>query len=273
MQFVDPRNDVAFKRIFGNDQHTEILISFLNAVMGLSGEREIKHLTILNPYQTPPIEGLKYTLLDIRATDHLDHTFIIEMQVEYVAGFVKRFLYYCSKTYVGQIGIGVDYLKLTPVYFIGVLDFRAFKDENYLTHHLMLNERTGEHEMPGMEFYFIELPKFTKQEHEIETILDKWIFFIKHASDLDVIPASADTAPLKTAYDIANRFRWTVEDLSVYESRNIKIQDERGAIRGAVERREEQIARSMLADGISPEVVMKHTGLSAEQVAGLQTEQ
>ena len=29
MRFVDPKNDVAFKKIFGDDQHKEVLISFL----------------------------------------------------------------------------------------------------------------------------------------------------------------------------------------------------------------------------------------------------
>ena len=29
MRFADPKNDLAFKKIFGNEQHKEILISFL----------------------------------------------------------------------------------------------------------------------------------------------------------------------------------------------------------------------------------------------------
>jgi hypothetical protein len=31
MKFVDVKNDVAFRNIFGNEKKTEILISFLNA--------------------------------------------------------------------------------------------------------------------------------------------------------------------------------------------------------------------------------------------------
>ena len=33
MRFVDPKNDIAFKKIFGDEKHTEILISFLNALL------------------------------------------------------------------------------------------------------------------------------------------------------------------------------------------------------------------------------------------------
>jgi flagellar biosynthesis/type III secretory pathway protein FliH len=35
MKFVDIKNDVAFRKIFGNEKKTEILISFLNAVLHL----------------------------------------------------------------------------------------------------------------------------------------------------------------------------------------------------------------------------------------------
>ena len=86
MKFVNPKNDVAFKKIFGNEQKSEILISFLNAVLNLTGEKEIQAIKILNPYQAPKIEALKYTLLDVRAKDKRGVTFIVEMQVERVAG-------------------------------------------------------------------------------------------------------------------------------------------------------------------------------------------
>lgn len=279
MKFVDPRNDVAFKKIFGSEQHTEILISFLNAVMGLSGEREIKHLTILNPYQTPTLQSQKCTLLDIRATDHRDHTFIVEVNLEYGEGFARRFLYHGLKASTEQIGIGPGCSpRLLPVYLIGVLDFCAFKSEDYRSHHRLTNTETGKHEIPGMEFYFVELPKFTKQEHELTSVLDKWLFFIKHASDLEVVPASADTAPLQTAYQMANHFGWSQEDLEIYESRSIKIQDERGTLQAAIDRgrtegerrKAEQTARALLTEGLPTDVVVRCTGLSAEEVAALQ---
>lgn len=35
MKFVDIKNDIAFRKIFGNENKQEILISFLNAVLEL----------------------------------------------------------------------------------------------------------------------------------------------------------------------------------------------------------------------------------------------
>jgi len=53
MQFADPRTDFAFKRIFGNDKAKEVLISFLNAVLGLDEAHAVVGVTILNPYEAP----------------------------------------------------------------------------------------------------------------------------------------------------------------------------------------------------------------------------
>ncbi len=76
MKFVNPKNDVAFRKIFGSQEKSEILISFLNAVLGLTGDREIQSLRILNPYQTPKLEPLKMSILDVKATDKRDVIFI-----------------------------------------------------------------------------------------------------------------------------------------------------------------------------------------------------
>ncbi len=273
MTFVNPRNDVAFKKIFGNEEHTEILISFLNAVLDLTGDKEIQEIDLLNPYQAPRLESLKYTLLDVRAKDKRGITFIVEMQVSHVEGLRKRFTYYTSKAYVSQIERGQDYPKLNQVIFIGILDFKEFDTDHYLTRIQLLNTQTYHQELKDLEFNFIELPKFTKKEHELKTVLEKWIFFLKHADELEVIPDSADTVALRSAYDIANQFSWTKEELEVYEYWGIKEQDERGAVQYAVQHalttQQKETARKMLDEGFDRAMIAKISGLSAEEIAAL----
>ncbi len=41
MKFVDIKNDIAFRKIFGNENRKEILISFLNAVLLLENDKKI----------------------------------------------------------------------------------------------------------------------------------------------------------------------------------------------------------------------------------------
>ena len=45
MKFVDPKNDLAFKKIFGNENKKEILISFLNSVLDFTNEKTIVDVT------------------------------------------------------------------------------------------------------------------------------------------------------------------------------------------------------------------------------------
>ncbi|KJU87417.1 transposase, partial [Candidatus Magnetobacterium bavaricum] len=179
MRFVDVKSDIAFKRIFGNEARKEILISFLNAVLGLSGDREIGEITILSPYQAPKIDELKYTVVDIRAVDKRGVIFIIEIQVQREKGFTKRVLYYTSKAYINQLGKGEDYPMLKKVIYIGIVDFNIFDGDNYLTRHLILDTVTLKNELEDFEFNFIELPKFNKKEDEVESIIEKWVYFIK----------------------------------------------------------------------------------------------
>jgi predicted transposase/invertase (TIGR01784 family) len=273
MRFVNPKNDVAFKKIFGDEQKKEILISFLNAVLDLTGEREIQDVEILNPYQAPKIALLKNTLLDVRARDRRGVTFIVEMQIERLAGLRKRFTYYVAKTYAGQIERGEDYPHLNQVIFIGVLDFVEFKSEAYLTRHLILNQTTHEQELEDLEFNFIELPKFTKTEAELQTILEKWIYFIKHAEDLEVAPANAQELPLRAAYEAANRFGWSRDEMELYEARGMRLQDERGAIELALQEglqaRTQDIARRLRTQGVALELIAIATGLSPSEIATL----
>jgi len=67
MKFLDPTNDLVFKKIFGNEKKPEILISFLNSCLGFLGDKKIKSVEITNPYQIPDIKELKETILDIKA--------------------------------------------------------------------------------------------------------------------------------------------------------------------------------------------------------------
>ena len=201
MRFVDIKNDIAFRKIFGNDNKKEILISFLNAVLELPNGKKIKKVQIKNPYQLPEIKDLKSSILDVRATDERDISYIVEMQVEELDGFDKRVQYYTAKQYSAQIDKGDKYPKLNQVIFIGILDFVFFADDvSYITRHRTVNVKTQRSSLNGMEYNFIELPKFTKELKDIKTLVDKWIYFIKNAENLDIIPADVKDEGLKHAY-------------------------------------------------------------------------
>ena len=223
MKFISPQNDFAFKRIFGNEQHKDILISFINSVLDLSGERQVVELELADPYQVPQLEHLKDTVLDISATCQSGRKFIVEMQVERQRLFHKRALYYSSKAYVEQLASGVDYSELKQVYFIGVLNFNFTDSSDYLSRHLILDAATHEQRISDFEFCFIELPKFAKHDSELSSIIDKWIFFLKYlgsrgGEDKDFARIFAREPPLLRALEIERYHSLSGDELSVYEA-------------------------------------------------------
>ena len=60
-----------------------------------------------------------------------------------------------------------------------------------------------------MEFSFIELPKFNKSEQQCDNLADKWIYFMKNAEDLKIIPENIKSEEIKTAYSISEQFGWS----------------------------------------------------------------
>lgn len=54
-KFVNVTNDVAFRKIFGCEQSHEILLSFLNAVLGLADGSKTMYIDFKPPYQLPEV--------------------------------------------------------------------------------------------------------------------------------------------------------------------------------------------------------------------------
>lgn len=262
MKFVDIKNDIAFRKIFGNENKKIILISFLNAVMKLKDKDRIADVEILNPYQLPIIKNLKASIIDVKARDQKGKTFIIEMQVAEPDGLDKRLLYYASKEYAQQIESGEYYTKLNPVIFIGIFDFKFTEGERYLSNHAVCDVEDGQRVIRDMDFYFIELPKFNKPISGLKEITDKWIFFIKEAENLEVMPENVDDAGLKAAYIDANKHNWTKEELEAYDYAAMREQDERGKM----VRKMKDVAFRLIKMGLPPEQIALATELTVEEV-------
>ena len=287
VNFADPKNDLAFKKIFGNEQYPEVLISFLNAVLDFQGEREISEVSLTNPYQIPEIRELKQTVLDVRAKTVTGEQFIVEMQNESESHFDKRSLYYSAKAYSSQLKKGELYPKLKPVYFVGILNFRLFEgNPHYLSRHLILDKETHAHYLKDFEFAFIEVKKFRKQEEELVGIIDQWIYFLKEAPQLDEVPASLAAVPaIQQAFELANQYTWELAEAETYEYLQLKQlshqytlaeKAEKSFNKGREEGREEgerkralEIAKKLLSQGMNRETVSQITGLAKDELSTL----
>jgi len=267
MQFADPRTDFAFTLIFGNENAKEVLISFLNAVLGLEAEHAIAEVNIINPYQAPKISTLKRSFLDVKCRDHRGVEFVVEMQVQYTKGFEKRIQYNACKAYVGQIPIGSDYPKLNQVIAITITDFTLFADfEHYLSCHEFRETITNNHYLDEIRHYFIELPKFKKTEAELETPIEKWCYFLKHAGHLEMVPEKLNDEPFRKAFEMASRANMTKEEWEEYDAAAVRMQDERGIVPGTEILAQRQVAANMLQRGFAHELIAELTTLSLDEI-------
>ena len=267
------------------------MISFLNALIGFPKGREVTDLIIVDPYQIPLLQGMKDTYVDVKATLADGREVIVEMQVLNVKGFEQRILYNAAKSYSRQLQEGEDYTLLNPVIALTLTDFTLFEGEAVCNRFLLLEKERFIQYRDDIELIFFELPKFVKDESQLETIQDKWLYFVKNAGRLNVVPHILDEAPIREAFAIVNTAALSPEELEQQERRHDFIRLQRGSqekafedgqaageARGRAEGRAEgaqakamAVARNLLPV-LDDAAIATATGLTTAEVARLRQE-
>ena len=283
-KFLDPKNDIAFKRVFGSENHKDILIHFINDILELKDNQQIESVEFLSPIQDPEIAYKKQSIIDVLCRDKNGVQIIVEMQVAPTKGFEKRAQYYAAKAYSRQLnsGSGEDgrYENLKEVIFIAIANCIIFKDKaEYKSDHVILDKNSYEHDLRDFSFTFIELPKFKKDKiSELETIIEKWCYFFKYAantSEEDLKKLIGSDLVINQAYEALNQFNWTEQELIAYEQELKRIRDNRAAEDYLIEKgkaeRDIEIAKNMLLHNIDMRIISASTGLSIDQINSLKS--
>jgi predicted transposase/invertase (TIGR01784 family) len=289
-RFFDPRNDVAFKHIFGQEDHKDVLIEFLNAVFEDRHQAPIESVELLNPFQIPSHKQAKRSIVDVLCKDQAGDIYIVEMQVPHQPDFLKRAQFYASNEYVSQLEVGEEYGELRPVILLSIVNHVLFPgNDKYISDHATLDIDTKDHHLKDVQYTFIELPKFTKTLDEARTIKEKWVYFFKNAhKDMD-IPESVRGTKIYAAYESLERFRWNAEQRRAYFEANLALQDESVKLKDAIKRgekkgREEgekkgrhdeklETARRLYILGISDDLIIQGTGISNKDLSSLKNEE
>ncbi|NEO20131.1 MULTISPECIES: Rpn family recombination-promoting nuclease/putative transposase [unclassified Moorena] len=248
MRFISPKTDFAFKKIFGSDQSKDILISFLNAMI-YSGNYVIQDLEIIDPYSAGDVVDLKDTYLDVKAVLEDGTTVIIEMQLWNVEGFKKRVVYNLCKTYGNQLQLGQGYFDINPVIALTITDFKLFPSSDKVISCFYFQEEEDHlpYQENDLKLVFVELPKFTKQLEDLESVIDKWIYFIKEAPNLEIIPDNFREIPqLEKALTIANQAGLSVSEVEKLRKQEMVLEDARGALSFAKRQGREEGERNLL---------------------------
>ena len=274
-----------------------MLISFLNSLLPLPDDGLIESLTYLPTEQIPTIPVLKRTIVDVKCTDQQKRTFIVEMQIEWSSHFMERMLFGASQAYVRQLGKGAKYEYLKPVYGLGLLGQSFDKEsEDFYHHYKIVNVDKPAREIKGLQFVFVELPKFkaiTQTEKKLQAL---WLRFLSEINEetKTVAPELLAIPEIKEAIELSEQAAYSPEELAAYDTYWDTVSTEKtlfadkyqeGLVQGEQKGRAEgkaeglvegenlkalKIARAMLANNMPFTLIAEMTGLTAEEVRLLQ---
>ena len=231
-KYLDPRNDMAFKRIFGAEKNKDILIAMLNAVLKNQLHKPISSVEFINPILDPEVEGSKQSIVDVLCQDKDGCKYIIEMQIGHTEGFETRAQYYAAKAFVNQAKKGDAYVGLKEVIFLAFCDFHIFpKKQHYKSEHVTLDKLTHERDLDMFSFTFIDLITFDKRCTKPTTDLtleEKFYYFLCRATEMedkDLALLIGKDKVIKKAFKELDRFGWSDREFARYEAMEKRERD------------------------------------------------
>ena len=221
--FLDPKNDLTFKRVFG--EHKHLCISLINSMLPLDEP------VVSIEYQTgeliPELDVLRNSIVDVRCRDAVGRQFIVEMQLYWYDGFKKRVLFNASKAYVMQLDAAEKFKSLQPVYSLNFVNETFEKspemEHEYFHHYKIVNLRDTEKQIEGLEFIFLELPKFRPLNRAEKKLHELWLRFLTEVDEnTKEIPREfLENEHISEAIGYVERGAYTKEQLIAYDKLKI----------------------------------------------------
>ena len=275
-KYLNPFTDFGFKKIFGEEASKPLLLDFLNALLPISGK--IVELTFKNNEQLGQTDLDRKAIYDIYCENENGEKFIVELQKAKQNYFKERAIFYATFPIREQAEKGEWNYNLKAVYCIGILDF-TFDDyetepeKTEVVHTIKLKNQNGKIFYDKLTFIYLEMPNFKRKETELETRLDKWLFFIKNLEDFQTIPTIIADEVFNQAFEKAELAKFGQKDLYDYEM-NLKIYRDykntvntafdEGKLEGKLE-----TAKSLKKLGVSIKTIIEATGLTKLEIERL----
>lgn len=277
-KYINPLTDFGFKKLFGTELNKILLIDFLNQI--LPEKHRIKDLSYARNEQLGLNELDRKAIFDLYCVGESGERFIVEVQKAKQNFFKDRSIYYASFPIQEQAQKGDWDYQLEPVYTVGILDFifDDHKSDTELLHIVELKNQRCEVFYDKLKFIYIELPKFKKEEDELETQFDKWLYVFRHLSNLQDRPRKLQDRIFQKLFEAAEIARFSPEERDAYEDslkyyRDLKnvvdTSREEGILEGiekGIEKRNVEIAHKMKEKGLSNSEISEMTGLSDDEI-------
>ncbi|NME67015.1 Rpn family recombination-promoting nuclease/putative transposase [Flammeovirga aprica JL-4] len=219
-RYINPFTDFGFKRLFGEEPSKAILLDFLNELLR-EQEGEIKSITYMKNEHLGNTEIDRKAIFDIYCENEKGEKFIVELQKSRQTFFKDRSVYYSTFPIREQAKKGKWDFELKSVYTVGILDFVFEEDkhqeEKYRYDVKLIDEDTCKVFYDKLTFIYLEMPKFKKQIHELESKFEKWLYVIKNLEILDKYPVELQENIFEQFFQTAEIGKMTVDEYETYE--------------------------------------------------------
>ena len=203
------------------------------------------------------------------------------------------FSYYTSFPIQEQGTRGAWDFSLTPVYFIGLLNFEVNRFKNskaYLHHGKIMDIKTKELMYDQLNMIYVEIPKLKKTKEELNSHLEWWLYVFKNLNRMNDIPKALRGDIIEKAFEKAEFINLAKVEQNKYH-KNLKVYrdllnsfntahkegDKKGHTRGKKEGIEQgikqgklkeklEISKNLLLANMNIEFIVKTTGLSVEEI-------
>jgi len=267
MRYLDPKNPYTFRKVFG--QHPHLLKSFLNALLPLEPDAQIEELEYLPSELVPEIPEVRNSIVDVRCVDQKKRQFIVEMQMLWTDSFMNRVLFNASKAYVKQLKIGQEYHLLQPVYSLNLVDDTFIKDSPEWYHHYrIVHALDTDRQIEGLEFVFVELPKFRPQTMPEKRLQVLWLRYLTEVGEksTEVSTDLLAQQEVREAVEYVKESGFSEGELAAYDKYWDGVSVERTLLADAIA--EGRAEGKLLGQQVAV-LKMLRKGLGVQEVAGL----
>ena len=276
-RYINPFTDFGFKKLFGEEANKDLLIDFLNQLLGAETGL-ITDLTYLRNEHLGSAQEDRKAIFDLYCQNQKGERFIVELQKARQKYVKDRSLYYSTFAIQEQAQTGEWDFRLQRVYTVAIMDFEFDEPQTgpaKFIHDIgLFDAQTQERFTDKIRYIYLEMPKFNKQEHELQTQFEKWLYVLKNLAALQDVPARLQERIFRKVFEVAELARFNPNDRQAYHDSLKYYRDIKNVIDTAREEGREEgavaasllIARRMKAAGFSTDEIIGITGLSAAQI-------
>ena len=259
-RYLNPFVDYGFKKLFGSEENKDLLISFLNALIG--GNDPINDLQYKNVERIGDVIGTRTNYFDVYCHTAAGQEIIVEMQNTWQPFFKDRTIYYASKPIHDQGKKGFQEaeaslsqehpnngetlgenqkdrngngakkrnkdwdFELKDVYVVAMMNFRLPKKEypeDSFLHKIQLMDVVDFHVFyDKLTLFYVELPKIDHVKLDLDTPLGRWFHALNSLYYYDTKPQNLNEPVFDKLFRQAELAQLTPDQDLDYE-RSMKV--------------------------------------------------